>query len=520
MSEQEHEQQRRRRRRSRRRRRMQQREEQGGSDVGRIDWPRFILMIANGLVLLAFLLLIVLVPLPLGANREWAWAPILVALGGLSLLVALGLGNPSGFRVEPDERWPLLVLMLCFLAFTFVGLLQVSSYAPPVGSAQFYARARALLGQAHDVVPTLSVDQTRDTLLRGLACVLIFLLARALFREPGRARWLVYAFLASAVLVMAYAIAAQISTGGCYVGALLKKVGDYNGRAERCLMSGTFANSNSFGCFAGMALAAAIALVLQERRRRRAFEVDDEGSNPVDKFLRKMGGGTPIYLALALLFLGAQLFSSSRAAFAVTVPVIAGLVFLSMRGRWRSGAHIRRTVIAAGLIGLVVLLVAGGAMLHKVSLLSEVGTFNRTIIWRSSIRAAQDSPWLGWGLGTYTDIYTAYQPAEMRQANDKAHSTPVELFVETGWLGLMPGLLLVSVPWCICLLGAWRRRRQRYLMAAAVAVSGIAILHSSVDFSLQIPAIAFVSTAFLGMGWAQTFHRTPPATPVFTEPEE
>lgn len=518
MSEQE--QQPRRGRRSRRRRRTLDVEEEDGSDLGRIDWPRFILMIANGLVLLAFLLLIMLSPLPLGANREWAWAPILVALGGLSILVALGLGDLRGFGVEPEERWPLMVLLACFLAFAFVGLLQVSTYAPPVGSAQFYARARALLGQAHDVVPTLSVDQTRNTLLRGLACVLIFLLARALFREPGRARWLIYAFLAGAVAVMTYALAAQVSTGSCYVGSLLKKVGDYNGRGEHCLMSGTFANSNSFGCFAGMALAAAVALVLQERRRRRAFEADDDSVNPVDKFLRKMGGGTPIYLALALLFLGAQLFSSSRAAFAVTLPVIAGLVFLSMRGRWRSGAHVRRTVIAAGAIGLVVLLVAGGAMLQKVSLLSEVGTFNRTIIWRSSIRAAEASPWLGWGLGTYTDIYAAYQPAEMRQANDKAHSTPVELFVETGWLGSAPNVLLVLVSWGTCLVGAWRRRRQRYLMVAAVAVPGIAILHSSVDFSLQIPAIAFVSAAFLGMGWAQTFHRTPQATRAFTEAEE
>jgi O-antigen ligase len=432
--------------------------------------------------------------------------------------VALGLGNPRGFAVEPDERWPLLALLLCFLAFVFVGLLQVSNYAPPVGSAQFYARARALLGQAHDVVPTLSVDQTRSTLLRGLACVLIFVLARALFREPGRARWLIYAFLFSAALVMAYALAAQVSTGGCYVGSLLKKQGDYTN--DRCLMSGTFANSNSFGCFCGMALAAAIALVLQERRRRRALEADGDDASPVDQFLRKMGGGTPIYLALGLLFLGAQLFSSSRAAFGVTVPVIAGLVFLSMRGRWRSGAHVRRTVLVGGAIGLIVLLVAGGAMLRKVSLLSEVGNFNRTIIWTSSIRAAQGSPLLGWGLGTYTDIYAVYQPPEMRQANDKAHSTPVELFVETGWLGLVPGLLLVAIPWGICLFGAWRRRRHRYLTAAAVAVPGIAILHSCVDFSLQIPAIAFITAAFLGMGWAQTFHRTLRATPAFTEAEE
>jgi hypothetical protein len=38
-----------------------------------------------------------------------------------------------------------------------------------------------------------------------------------------------------------------------------------------------------------------------------------------------------------------------------------------------------------------------------------------------------------------------------------------------------------------------------------------------VDFSLQIPAIAFVSAAFLGMGWAQTFQRTQQATAAFPE---
>ena len=157
-------------------------------------------------------------------------------------------------------------------------------------------------------------------------------------------------------------------------------------------------------------------------------------------------------------------------------------------------------------------------MLQKVSLLSEAGSFDRTIIWKSSIRAAEASPWLGWGLGSYTDIYAAYQPDEMRQANDKAHSTPIELFVEAGWLGLVPGLLMALIPWGICLLGAWRRNRHRYLMVAAGAVPGIAYLHSAVDFSLQIPAIAFIAAAFLGMGWAQTFHRTPPAqaVPAFT----
>ena len=32
-------------------------------------------------------------------------------LGTIGILCALGLGNPRGFAVERDERWPLLALL-------------------------------------------------------------------------------------------------------------------------------------------------------------------------------------------------------------------------------------------------------------------------------------------------------------------------------------------------------------------------------------------------------------------------
>ncbi|MCW5733956.1 MAG: O-antigen ligase family protein [Enhydrobacter sp.] len=460
--------------------------------------------VAGWLVLAVFLGVIFVSPLPLGANRDWAWAPILMVLGAVGILCALGLGDVAGFRVEEDERWPLLALVVCFLLFTFVGLLQMSTYAPATGSSPFYARAATLLGQAHAAVPSLSVDATRNTLLRCLACVLIFVISRALFREPARARLLVIAFLLSAVAVVAYGLLQQSSTGGCYVGSLLKKQGEYTN--DRCLMSGTFANSNTFGCFAGMALAAALAWMFQQKRRSRsALHRDD--ANDGDRFFRGLDGSVVILAALALLFVGTQLFSSSRAAFAVTVAMVIALLYLSMRGRWRSRGQVARAVMIGSVIGVLVLAIAGGAMLHKVSLLSDSSNFNRAYIWEASLRAAQASPWLGWGLGTFPEIFAAYQPDAIVQANDKAHSTPIELYVETGVLGTVPGLLMFLIPWWVCLRGALKRQRQRHLLVAAFAVPGIAALHSAVDFSLQIPAIAFMSAAFLGMGWAQTYQR-------------
>ena len=53
----------------------------------------------------------------------------------------------------------------------------------------------------------------------------------------------------------------------------------------------------------------------------------------------------------------------------------------------------------------------------------------------------------------------------------------------------------------------------------AFAVASVPILHSLIDFSLQMPAIGFVTAALLGMGWAQAFGRRERSEQSFTPPE-
>jgi FtsH-binding integral membrane protein len=50
------------------------------------------------------------------------------------------------------------------------------------------------------------------------------------------------------------------------------------------------------------------------------------------------------------------------------------------------------------------------------------------------------------------------------------------------------------------------RQRERQITAIVFAVVTVAILHSLVDFSLQMPAIGFVVSALLGIGWANAFN--------------
>ncbi|WP_421999018.1 O-antigen ligase family protein [Reyranella sp.] len=456
-------------------------------------------------VAVLFFALVALAAVPMGGNRDWAWAPIAVIVGLMAVAVAAGAGSRGGFEVHAAERRPLIALIACFAAFVLFGLFQMSTLAPLSGSAWLYEAATRILGKAHAPVPDLAIDAARNALLKILTCGAIFLIARSLCRDRARARLLLLIFVAGVALVVLYAFVAQVTTHSCYVGSYLKKAGDYNAPYDWCAMSGTFASSNSFGSYCGMGIVAAMALTFAGRRRRAEmpYGFDEEEQ---DGLLASLTGFRVSMLAISLFFLGGLLFSASRAGFAATVASAGMLAFLMMRGRWRARPDLVRLFVVVAVIVVVVILIAGGTILQKAIGASD--SYNRVVIWMTSLEAVGLSPWLGWGLGSYADIYAILQPISIPLPNDLAHSTPLETVVEVGVVAAGVGFAIVLIPWGVSLYGAlFRRRTRRYLPGAAFCVSAVPILHSMIDFSLQMPAIAFVVSAVLGMGWTQAFGR-------------
>ena len=461
---------------------------------------RLVLRVADNFVIALFFAPVMLSAVFLGSSRDWAWSSMAVAMGLLSILVALGLGAKGGFEVSERERRPLLVLVGCFGLFLVFAFLQMSSIAPPSGSAWLYAAALRILGRAHADVPDLAVDAARNSLLRCVTCGLIFLMARALCRDRGAARMLLLLFVASAVVIVGYGLLMQMTTGSCYVGSYLKKLGTYTAGSQ-CLMSGTFTNSNSFACYVGMAVVAVLSMILDGRRRGHSGSFDGRDGGTADSLLT---GSRVVLVAIAFFLLGGLLMSASRAGFAASVAGAFALALLLLRGRWRERPDLVRWFWIGVAILLVLGVIAGGAMISKVARSSDAP--GRIVIWLTSLEAIGLSPWLGWGLGSFADIYTVLQPAAITQPNDRAHSTPLEVIVELGVIGAIPAFAVVLLPWYASLRGALRRTyRHRVLPAAAFAIAAVPILHSMVDFSLQIPAIAYVVSAVLGMGWVQAF---------------
>lgn len=468
------------------------------------DWRWLVRFAIDKTIVFAFFAMVVLAAVPMGANRDWAWAPLCVMLGLIAIPVSLGLGGRGGHSVGAVERLPMLVLVGCWLFFMAFAAWQMTTWTPLTADAWLFERAAEILGSARAPIPAIAADAARNSLLKCLACALIFLMARALCRDDDNARWLLVALVASGVLVVSYGIAMQLSTNSCYLGSYLRKQSDFV-PGDRCVMGGTFVNSNSFACYMGMCVIAALALVFSSPRSRdsmRSGYAEEEHVRLIDW----LTGPRVALLAALPLMLGGVLMSASRAGFGASLVGMLCLGLLLMRGRWRTRPESGRIFFVALAAFAVVGGIAGNALLSKFGMATD--EFGRLHIWSAAFQAIAMSPWLGWGLGSFGDVFALLQPSDSLQPNDIAHSTPLETVVELGVFAAIPAMLVVILPWAVCLRGALTRRlARRYLPGAAFAATSVPILHSLIDFSLQIPAIGFVTAALLGMGWAQAFSR-------------
>jgi hypothetical protein len=85
------------------------------------------------------------------------------------------------------------------------------------------------------------------------------------------------------------------------------------------------------------------------------------------------------------------------------------------------------------------------------------------------------------------------------------HNTLLEIAADMG----IPIAVLVVLAWVAIFVtliyGVRHRNRDLIVPISALAVAMLAILHSLVDFSLQIPGYGIVALALIGSGLAQSF---------------
>ena len=115
----------------------------------------------------------------------------------------------------------------------------------------------------------------------------------------------------------------------------------------------------------------------------------------------------------------------------------------------------------------------------------------------------KDYPMIGSGGGTFYVAFPKYRIAAISAYFDYAHNDYIQIATETGLVGLaLMGSIVLST--LFASLRTLQRRRDPLARGIAFGVTmGIIALmiHSWVDFNLQIPANALTFAVLLALGW-------------------
>jgi len=209
-------------------------------------------------------------------------------------------------------------------------------------------------------------------------------------------------------------------------------------------------------------------------------------------------GGKRALVAFCAVLMASTIFlSSSRGgmlSFGGEIVVFAALT-LVRRGNLR--VALGMAAVCALVVGFLVF-VGRGQVLGR---LGDLGPGIRLNITKDCLRMFSHRPVWGWGLGTFPTVYPSYRTFYTNLFVNEAHNDYAQLLVETGLPGF--GLML----WFLLRLyrqGLPTSRRWEFKWDGAVSLAALLgctgiLLHSFVDFNLQIPANAAMFYVLCGL---------------------
>ena len=436
-----------------------------------------------------FVTLIVLAPLPFGMvyslfQAIFACAVFTLVLGYCIIKIRQGRGLEVGIgRIWPETLGFVLVLIW--------GVVQISTLTPESWHHPLWAEAAAVLGTEIKGSLSLARGDGIEALMRLVMYAGVFFLALQLGRDRGRAEKLFLAVALAGTGYAIYGLAMHFSGLNLVLWEERTEIGRH--------VTGTFINRNNFATFVGLGLLCAAGLylsgffkALQSRRfgRDKIFHVLQQA------FVR----GAPL-LACMLILLTALFLTSSRAG--VTASIIALLVLIIFLGLFlRLTGNLYKVVAVTVLTAaLAVFFLSGEGWLERLTA-TDLEKEARIIRYEQTWQAVESAPWTGYGMGSYEQTFFIFAD-ERTVTSFMAHNDWLEMTYELGlpmaalWFLVLGGLAVR------CLAGFFRRERDHVYPAVAVSACVLVGLHSLVDFSLQIPAVAMTFAVLLGVGVAQ-----------------
>ena len=132
---------------------------------------------------------------------------------------------------------------------------------------------------------------------------------------------------------------------------------------------------------------------------------------------------------------------------------------------------------------------------------------DRLAVYKLTMLSILDAPWKGFGYGTFEYVFPMYRDNSLSPYAfwDKAHNTYLEIIQGLGIPIAALFLFMLLMLALRCGHAALYRKGSATAPLVATAATVIVALHSFVDFSMQIQAVALTWTALLAAGVAQSW---------------
>src|SRR5262249_30057662 len=418
--------------------------------------------------------------LPWGINA--VLFPGLVAIYELSLLIR-GERHPVAIKQikAPAALFATVVLWI---------LVQNATWTPgwlhhPIWQMTADALQRPIEGSI-----SVNRELTRLALLKLITAASVFWIPIQLFRDAARADLLLWSIAAISCAYAAYGVFA---------------LGWLENSVTRGYVTSTFINSNSFAAYAGVGFVVICGLILKLYRHEFAA-VGGSIRFRIATFIEVTGQKGLALLGGAFVILVALLLSGSRGGIASTAFGLFVLGALTVTLRKQQSAEQREAIIVvSAFLVAATFLVFGDAVLGKIAL-RGFHDESRMAVYIITMRSILAAPLIGYGYGTFADVFPMFRDQTVSSWGQwqLAHNTYLEVLQG---LGLLFGSMLVAIVGLLvlrCVKGATTRQVNETLPCVAVSVAFLLGVHTLVDFSLQIQAIAITFMALLGAGVAQS----------------
>lgn len=454
----------------------------------------------------ALLVLLVWLPLPMGSNRPWAEAIFEVVA---SLLVWFWLLGYRRNQVEPGAgfrraRWVVYVLLvwLGYLAFQLIPLPgAVRTLLSPENVAMYAAS-----GVGNWAPLSLHPYATFLFWLKSVAYVMVFALTLLLVNDKYRMVLVGYALLFSAAFQALYG--SMMTLSGLEYGFFFEKVA-YIGYA-----TGTFVNRNHLAGYLEMASAVGIGLLMATESGRGASRSWRQRARNLVKLMLSQKLLLRLTLAIMVIALVLTRSRMGNTAFFSSLLVAGVLMLLIYRSQAGSVKKLfqrsdsRSVTILISSLVVIDLLIVGAwfgvdKLADRMAQTSIEHDAGRVEVSLNSLNLLKDYPLVGTGGGTFHVAYSRYRGDGITQYYDHAHEDYLEITGDTGVIGIGLLGLVVAMSFGAAMKALYSRRDRLMRGMAFAAVMGIValLIHSTVDFNLQIPANSATFMVVLALGW-------------------